>query len=300
MLTIDQMDDINGLHIIHVSGTNGKGSVCAFTASFLQTHQQVNGYPRKIGLYTSPHIKSIRERIQINGAPISENVFRERFFQVWDKLPKEASSELDIPRYLQLLTLVSYHVFITEHVDVAVYETHLGGEFDATNIVVNPLATAVTRVAEDHIHLLGPTIEDIAWHKGGIFKSGAPALSSFQSPPVARILQQRAEEKTVQLEFIGTNPELDGLAYSWLPEVQKANCSLALTLTRVYLEARGSGSDKLLEVTELLAACKQPVWPGRFQHIKKGSLQLYIDGAHNKPSIPHAVHWFADSIANQK
>jgi len=83
---------------------------------------------------------------------------------------------LDVPRYLQLLALLSYHVFICEKVDVAIYETHLGGEYDSTNIVASPLVTAITTVAEDHMHLLGPTIEKIAWHKSGIFKSGTPAF----------------------------------------------------------------------------------------------------------------------------
>lgn len=121
-------------------------------------------------------MKCIRERIRINGELISEELFARRFFEVWDKLPGRATPLLDIPRYLQLLTLTSYHVFITENVDVAIYETHLGGEFDATNIVKSPTITAVTSIAMDHVKLLGPTIENVTWHKAGIFKAGSLAF----------------------------------------------------------------------------------------------------------------------------
>lgn len=167
---MQQIEDLNNLNIIHISGTKRKGSICAFTASFLLVHGKTSGYPQKIGLYTSPHMKNIRERICINGEPISEELFTRRFFEVWDKLPNRATPLLDIPRYLQLLTLVSYHVFIMKNLDVAIYETHCGGEFDATNIVRNPIITAVTTIAMDHMNLLGSTIEKITWHKAGIFK----------------------------------------------------------------------------------------------------------------------------------
>lgn len=293
------MDEINGLNIIHVSGTNGKGSVCAFTSSFLHTYGQIRQRPRTIGLYTSPHIQSVRDRIRINNRPISASLFSKRFFEVWDKLPREASAELDVPRYLQLLALLSYHVFICERVDVAIYETHLGGEYDSTNIVTSPLATAITTVAEDHMHLLGPTIEEIAWHKSGIFKSGTPAFSSPQSELVADILRQRAADKSVTLEFVEFETTLEGITYSWLPGVQKMNCSLALALANAYTRQTTDEAYTPIEITKLLAACETPPWPGRFHCIHVDGLKLYIDGAHNESGIVHAVDWFANAISKK-
>ena len=299
MLTADQTDDIDALNIIHVSGTNGKGSVCAFTSSFLQTYSHLRQYPRAVGLYTSPHIVTVRERIQINGAPISEELFAKRFFEVWNKLPEESSEDLDVPRYLQLLTLLSFHVFISERVDVAIYETHLGGEYDATNIVMNPITTAVTTIAEDHVHLLGPTIENIAWHKSGIFKKGAPAFSSPQTTSVEKVLRERALERNTTLEMVTPNQMLEKMTVPGMPKVQKTNCSLALALVSIYIEANINSARQSISTAELLASCPDPIWPGRFQHIEKDGLQLYIDGAHNASGVSHAIQWFADRISKK-
>jgi folylpolyglutamate synthase len=296
-LTADQMDEINALNIIHVSGTNGKGSVCAFTSSFLRTYSRLRQYPRTVGLYTSPHIETVRERIRINGEPISEELFAKRFFEVWNKLPKESSKDLDVPRYLQLLALLSFHVFISEKVDVGIYETHLGAEYDATNIVVKPIATAVTTIADDHMHLLGPTIEDIAWHKSGIFKEEVPAFSSPQTTLVEKVLRERAADRNTTLDIVTLNHTLEGKTYLGLPNVQKTNCSLALALVNAYIRAKISIVQQPISATELLASCQNPIWPGRFQHICKDNLQLYIDGAHNASGISHAVEWYADSVS---
>ncbi|KAL8969056.1 MAG: hypothetical protein Q9197_004549, partial [Variospora fuerteventurae] len=188
--------DVNGLNVIHVSGTKGKGSTCAFINSFLTAHGERTGFPRKIGLYTSPHLKHVRERIQINSKPLSEKLFAKYVFQVWHGLSGKISPG---PRYLQLLFLISVHAFINEGIDVAIYETHNGGEFDATNVIQKPVVTGVTTIGMDHVEQLGPLIENIAWHKAGIFKHGSPAFSTFQEPAAATVLQQRASEKNVTL-----------------------------------------------------------------------------------------------------
>jgi len=174
------MENLNSLNIIHIAGTKGKGSTCMFVGSFLIAHGNATGYPRKTGLYTSPHIRTVRERILINNKPIPEELFARRFFEIWDRLATQSSESLDVPRYLQLLALMSFHVFIQEEVDVAICETHLGVEYDATNIVRNPVVTGITTIGMDHVKLLGPSIEDIAWHKAGIFKPGSLAFSTFQ------------------------------------------------------------------------------------------------------------------------
>ncbi|EDN08134.1 hypothetical protein HCAG_04644 [Histoplasma mississippiense (nom. inval.)] len=285
--------NMSRLNVIHIAGTKGKGSTCAFIASLLKAHGDDSGYPQKIGLYTSPHIKDIRERIRINGEPISKDLFTIRFFEVWDKLPSKATDKLDIPRYLQLLALLSFHVFIKEKVDVAVYEAHLGGEFDATNIIKMPTVTAITSIAMDHVNLLGPTIERIAWHKGGIFKSGSVALSAPQERAVAEVLQERADEKGVRLEFVSLDSTIPINALK--PEPQRLNCSLALAAVRAWLARKAPG----LGITDYSIAngIEQFYWPGRYQQIIDRHYQWFLDGAHNELSLRLVVEWFAKAAS---
>lgn len=117
--------------------------------------------------------------------------------------------------------LVSTHTFIREGVDVAIYETHIGGEYDSNNVFQNPVVSGITTIGMDHIEQLGPTIENIAWHKAGIFKSGSPAFSSDQEPAAAAVLQCRAAEKRAELKFIPIDPTLPTNAHALKPEVQK-------------------------------------------------------------------------------
>jgi folylpolyglutamate synthase len=242
-------------------------------------------------------MKNIRERIRINGEPISEELFTRRFFEVWDKLPDRATPLLDIPRYLQLLALTSYHVFILEKVDVAIYETHLGGEFDATNIVRNPVVTAVTSIAMDHVKLLGPTVEDIAWHKAGIFKPGSLAFSALQLPAVTTVLQERAAEKEVVLEFVDVDSALPTNAVSLKPKVQRLNCSLAFTVVRAWLRVKAPEAQSIMASDSLTRGVKNFFWPGRFQQVTERNFQWFLDGAHNELSVQHAVQWYAETAS---
>ncbi len=244
-------------------------------------------------------MKHIRERICINSEPISEELFTTCFFEVWDKLPDHATPALDIPRYLQLLALLSFHVFAKEKVDVAIYETHFGGEFDATNVIRAPIITAVTSITMDHVRLLGPTIENIAWHKAGIFKSGSIAFSTLQENAVTTVLQQRAAEKGVMLEFVGIDSTLPIDATALKPKVQRINCSLALAAVRAWLslkapEAQGYTKDFL--------ACgiKQFLCLGRYQQINDRNCQWFLDGAHNELSLQLAVQWFAKTVSEDE
>ncbi|KAJ5934305.1 folylpolyglutamate synthase [Penicillium verhagenii] len=274
------------LNVIHIAGTSGKGSTCAYTSSILQS----SGY--KVGLYTSPHLLSIRERIRINGKPIEEEAFASAFSEIWDKLPHEASADIDIPRYLQLLTLLSFHVFLKEKVDIAVYETHMGGESDATNVVTSPVVTAVTRIAEDHVKFLGPTIENIARHKAGIFKPGCPAISSPQDVNVAKVLEQCANKKDVTLVFVEPDLSLQVTKY------QKENCSLAKAVTQTWISLREP--DRLTNLTKFIdLGIENFDWPGRYQQIEEGNLKWFLDGAHNKSTLPTAVSWFAEMSESQ-
>lgn len=233
----------------------------------------------------------IRDRIQINGEPISEQLFRDRFFEVWDALPKEPTSSIDIPRYLQFLALLSFHIFIKEEVDVAIYECHLGGKYDATNVVSAPVVTATTSIAMDHVQLLGPSIEDIANHKAGIFKEGIQAFSVSQRPEVALVLKEIAARKHTTLTFIGVDRTLPAGANAIGPETQKVNCSLAVATVNEWLDKKTSAPHLTRE--EISQGLESFSWPGRYQQVRKGHCQWFLDGAHNVASLEYAIEWFA-------
>lgn len=220
-----------------------------------------------------------------------ENLFAKYVFEVWNGLSGKISPE---PRYLQLLFLISVHAFIREGIDVAIYETHNGGEFDATNVIQKPIVTGVTTIGIDHIAQLGPSIENIAWHKAGIFKRGSPAFSTLQEPAVAAVLQQRANEKNVALKFIDVDPTLPCNAFVLKPEVQRTNCSLAIALTRAFLKVKAPKEHCILVSQDILRGIEQFSWPGRYHHIVDGNHQWFLDGAHNELSIQKAAQWFVE------
>ena len=286
--------------MIHVAGTKGKGGTCAFVQSFLRAHGERTGFPHKIGLYTSPHMWSTRERIRIDSIPISEELFTKYFFEVWDRVSDHASrNSYRMPGCFQLLMLLSVHTFVREGVDAAIYETHSGGEYCTTNIS-KPTITGITTLGLDHTEVLGPLIENIAWQKAGIFKPGVPAFSSPQTPAAAEVLQQRAAEKGVPLEFTDVDPALPVKALALEPEVQRVNASLALALTNGFLKVKALNGGGLTsqDITQGIA---QHSWPGRFHRIVDGSRQWFLDIAHNDLSLKIATHWFAKtSLTTQR
>lgn len=275
------------MNIIHIAGTKGKGSTCAFVESLLQSHQNRTGFPRKIGLYTSPHLIEYTERIRIDSVPLSEERFAQNCFEVWNCLrPQSNSPQNNSPRYLQFLALLSYHTFLKEGVDAAIYETHHGGEYDVTNIVEQPIITALTSIGLDHIGELGPTIENIAWHKAGIFKKGAYAFSVPQDPQVEHVVRSRATEKNIDLRFVDVRQDLPGISVI----TQQINASLAITITTAFLSSRGSVQS--LTPHDIQTGVQNFAWPGRFQTIQQQSVLWCLDGAHNPMSAAEAAKWF--------
>ncbi|XP_032814477.2 folylpolyglutamate synthase, mitochondrial isoform X2 [Petromyzon marinus] len=233
--------DLDRLNVIHVSGTKGKGSTCAFTERIL--HKL--GF--KTGLYTSPHLVQVRERIRINGQPISEQLYTKYFWEIYNRLnetmARPAHLILDsgnpMPAYFRFLTIMAFHVFLQEKVDLAVVEVGIGGAFDCTNIVRKPTVCGVASLGMDHMSILGNTIEKIAWQKAGIFKRGVPAFTVEQPPSAMTILQERARELDCPLQVCpplsayaddAGHPDL-GLA----GEHQRLNATLALQLSRAWL-----------------------------------------------------------------
>jgi len=185
--------ELKSLSVIHVSGTKGKGSTCAFTESILRHH----GY--KTGFFSSPHLVEVRERIRVNGEPISYKQFTNYFWEVYNPLFKNCDDTLGMPAYFNFLTIMSIHAFLKEKVDVAVIEVGIGGEYDFTNVFPSPVVCGVTALGFDHTNILGSTIQSIAWHKAGIFKPAAIAFTVPQQSEAMGVLSKRAEERDTSL-----------------------------------------------------------------------------------------------------
>ncbi|KAK1996685.1 FolC bifunctional protein [Colletotrichum falcatum] len=226
---------LSALSCVHIAGTKGKGSVAALTTSALLAAGAASGSgpgPGRVGTYTSPHLVSPRERIAIDGRPVSQTLFAAAFFELWDLLsacPAAAADDDDAlaglpagakPFYFRFLTLLAFHIFLREGVRSVVLECGIGGEYDATNAVVasppSPprldgrghggaavTAAVITQLGVDHVAMLGDTPEAIAWHKAGIMKPGVPAFTrrpaGLPQPAVAAVLRARAREVGARL-----------------------------------------------------------------------------------------------------
>lgn len=298
-LTIIQPEDLNNLNIVHVAGTKGKGSTCAFVDSILGQYRKPQSALSKTGLFISPHLISVRERIRINSKPISEALFAKYFFEVWDRL---GNSTLDAgavplgarPLYGRYLTLMSWHAFIQEGVNVAVYETGLGGQFDATNLVSKPLATGITTLGIDHVLVLGHTIEEIAWHKAGIMKHGSPAYTVPQLPAAMGVLDKVAAERQVNMKKLELDTRLGPVRVQPDAEFQKINASLAIALAEETLKkTRSAELSKPSLPIEFIDGIEQTVFRGRCEVKSERTVTWYIDGAHTADSLRVSSEWFA-------
>jgi len=176
---------------------------------------------------------------------------------------------------------------------VAVYETHLGGEYDATNIISAPVVTAITSIEMDHVSLLGPDIQNIAWHKAGILKAGSLAFPTVQQEEVTTVLNKRAVDKGVMLTYVDIGSVLPADTAALKPTGQRSNCSLALAVVRAWLIEKVPKEQNGIKDDVITQGIMQFSWPGRFQQINDRNCQWFLDGAHNESSLPYAVRWFA-------
>lgn len=299
--------DFNRLNIVHITGTKGKGSTAAFTSSILN---QYSGKLKKVGLYTSPHLRHVRERIRINGKPITEQDFAKYFFEVWDRL-MSSESQLQkfphmvpgsMPGYFKFLTLLSFHAFMEEGCDTCIYEVGVGGELDSTNIIERPVVCGVSLLGIDHTHMLGNTIQEIAWNKGGIFKEGSPAYTVNNQPSEGlAILQERAKERNTLLTQVSPFEELDKLELGIAGHFQKSNASLAIALAsevlnKLKLLDEVIPSNQHATLPELFKkGLRETKWEGRCQTLVELGRTWYLDGAHTIESIEAASNWFKSS-----
>lgn len=240
----------------------------------------------KTGLYTGPPLAGPEERIRIGFSPLDQDLFAKYVHKVYETL----CDEVPTPKFLQLLTLVSFHAFILAGVDVAIYETHHGGEYDATNFISKPIVTAITVIDYDHTDTLGESLDRIAWHKAGILKPDVPAFSVPQQPEAASVLRARAAEKGAQLEFVRPPSYLPADVPALRPEVQLQNFSLAHAVCDNFLRQTRAGR-LTAEIVE--RALRKFDWSGRFQIIKDRTVTWFLDGAHNELSLVKCSEWFA-------
>ncbi|XP_054582737.1 folylpolyglutamate synthase, mitochondrial isoform X2 [Eptesicus fuscus] len=313
-----QVEDLDQLNIIHVTGTKGKGSTCAFTERILRS------YGLKTGFFSSPHLVQVRERIRINGQPISPEHFTKHFWRLYHRLEetKDGSSCVSMPAYFRFLTLMAFHVFLQEKVDLAVMEVGIGGAYDCTNIVRKPVVCGVSSLGIDHTSLLGDTIEKIAWQKGGIFKRGVPAFTVPQPDGPLAVLRERAEQICCPLYLC---PPLEALEEGGPPltlglegEHQRSNATLALQLARCWLQRKDRQGIGELKVSRPSLLCQLPLapvfqptahmrhglrdteWPGRTQILCRGPLTWYLDGAHTSSSVQACVRWFRQALPRHR
>ncbi len=176
------------MKIIHVAGTNGKGSVCAFLSTMLTEAG------KRTALFTSPHLVKINERFQINNEMVSDEEFLSAFLKVLDVVKGMQADGLPHPTYFELLFGVAMVLFEELKAEYVVLETGLGGRLDATNTVEHPLATVITSISLDHTEILGDTIEKIAFEKAGIIKPGVPVIYDGSSPEAEKVILARAKE----------------------------------------------------------------------------------------------------------
>lgn len=192
------MGSLDKLSVIHVAGSKGKGSVCTLTDAILREHNI------KTGLFTSPHLVSVTERIKLRGSSISKQLFTDYFFEVFDALQVKKEEEFDLPSYFKFLQIMAFYIFTKENVDVAIVEVGIGGEYDSTNIIKNTEVVGITSLQLEHTQLLGETLGEITWQKAGIIKEGSHVYTMQQQPVCLKVINERFIEKkvtSVQLQF---------------------------------------------------------------------------------------------------
>ncbi len=259
------------LRFIHVAGTNGKGSTCAM----LEAIYRATGL--RVGLFTSPHLVSFAERIQVDRQLASEFEIT-RLVEEMQPLLKNFPHDAH-PTFFEVVTVMALKYFVEKNCDLVIWETGMGGRLDATNIVT-PLASVITNVEFDHEKWLGNTLTQIAAEKAGIIKPGVPVFTSATQPEALEVILETARVNKSSVSQVGVpgtrTPPLDKIEPSLLGEHQRLNAALAIATTRV-LQSQISVSE-----SAIATGLTQTQWAGRLQQIKTKKGQTFLlDGAHN-------------------
>lgn len=248
----------------------------------------------------------------IDNSPLSEEQFARYFFEVWERLEESAklagqdpTAPGTKPQYFRYLTLMAFHTYLSEGVDAAVVECGIGGQYDCTNVIEHPKVTAITSLGIDHTAMLGTTIEQIAWHKGGIIKTGARAFTAPQAPGAEKVLTQRAADKGSQLDVVSDHPDLRAghsqVRLGLAGDFQYTNASLAVATAAEFLRKTGVAAIPENVMSEPLPAefktgLEETRLGGRCETRFEKNVTWYIDGGHTLESIRLAGQWFASRI----
>lgn len=274
--------------IIHVTGTNGKGSTIAFMSQLFVQHE------KKVGTFTSPHMVSVHDRICINHEPISDEDFTRLGRQVRE-MERQLRQTHDPLSYFEILTLMALLYFKEEQVDVALIEVGIGGLLDTTNVVAGDIAV-VTSVGLDHQETLGDSIAAIAEQKAGIFKDKKVAVIGPLAEEARRICELRAKKLDVVLyeygrdfsfskgQFFSPDVNIPHLKLSLAGTYQEENAAVAL---QSFLLFMGQHSWQV-QIELVRKALQETHWAGRLEYFERG---IYLDGAHNLPALSRLVEF---------
>ena len=282
------------MKVIHVAGTNGKGSVCAFLSSMLTEGG------KRTGLFTSPHLVKINERFQINNEPVSDEIFLDAYERVMKLVEEMQKDGFYHPAYFELLFAIGMVIFEEAQVEYLILETGLGGRLDATNIVEKPVVTVITSISLDHTEILGDTIEEIAGENAGIIKQGIPIVYDGREKRAEKVILQKAEEQNAKavplyeekLSIQGsTDHSVDYLfdesfyqghviTVPYLAPYQVRNSALALLAMEEIDPQREIGLETRLQ------AIRDTRWQGRMETVLPG---VIVDGAHNEDGVHEFV-----------
>ncbi len=292
--------------VIHVAGTNGKGSTATYISSILQQA----GF--KTGIYTSPHLVRFNERISINGEDITDEDVVSAY---------NAVNAVDIGKrkatFFEIATAMAFYHFSKENVEWAVIETGMGGRFDATNVIL-PQVSVITNLSIEHTDYLGNTIQALAKEKGGIIKPNTPVVTAVSQPSGLKVLQTLSQDKKADLfrfkqdfsirktpkkttfKYQGMHQTFDGLIKPLPGDHQRENLSLALAACELVFH-RHKDSDNRYELTQDLVvkglACAR--WPGRLEKIMDKPLVI-LDGAHNLKAAQVLGRYLSGTLGDKK
>ena len=285
--------------VIHVAGTNGKGSVCAYIQAILAAEGKKNGF------FTSPHLVSVNERIQIDRIPVSDDIFYEVFCEAYRTAKEMEQEGLTHPSYFEFLFGMGMLAFEKTQVEYVILETGLGGRLDATNSVEHPFLTVITSISLDHTDILGDTIQKIAYEKAGIIKKEVPIFFDGNDTEASKVIKKCAKEQQAPCREISKNAfeiqevETNRIAFSrksaydkdviWHVPIrgvyQVMNAELALEAMEYAWQKEGLP----IEEKKWAEAIASVQWEGRMEEIREHFL---LDGAHN----PGAFEAFAQSV----
>jgi len=266
-----------GLPSVHISGTNGKGSTAAFLASIFQH----SGY--RVGLFTSPHLVDVRERIQVDRKLISEDDLAALITKIRNSLPDDRMLS-----YFEMLTLSSFIHFVETKVNIAIFEAGLGGRLDATN-VINPRVIIITPISFDHTKHLGKSLKEIATEKCGIIKRGVPTVAAYQPPEVMDVIRRICDD--VGSPLLLATPDEISTPLGLLGEHQKQNAACAVEAANVLA---GTG----FPIKEPEAALAGTTWPGRLEIVSEKP-RVILDSAHNVAGAETLASYVRSSIPRE-